>query len=67
MSATIRPATMKEPAILAQFIGDAQLFDSFDAICGWAAGLGYNGVQVPTFDPRLLEPAARHFPFAFGR
>jgi hypothetical protein len=60
---------MKEPAIfLAQFIGDAQPFDSFDAICGWAAGLGYKGVQVPTSDPRLLEPAARcHFPFAFGR
>ena len=56
MSATIRPATMKGPAIfLAQFIGDAQPFDSFDAICGWAAGLGYKGVQVPTSDPRLID------------
>ena len=56
MSATIRPATMKGPAIfLAQFIGDAPPFDSFDAICGWAAGLGYKGVQVPTSDPRLID------------
>ena len=56
MSATIRPATMKGPAIfLAQFIDDAPPFDSFDAICGWAAGLGYKGVQVPTSDPRLID------------
>ena len=56
MSATIRPATMKGPAIfLAQFIDDAPPFDSFDAICGWAAGLGYKGVQVPTSDPRLVD------------
>src|SRR5512142_643049 len=56
MSATRPPATMKGPAIfLAQFIGDAAPFDSFDAICGWAAGLGYKGVQVPTNDPRMLD------------
>ena len=51
---------MKGPAIfLVQFIGDAQPFDSFDAICGWAAGLGYKGVQVPTTDPRLIDLEAR--------
>src|SRR5258708_24485859 len=56
MSSTIQPATMKGPAIfLAQFIGGAPQFDSFDAICGWAAGLGYKGVQVPTSDPRLID------------
>src|SRR6476659_3960412 len=56
MSATIQQATMKGPAIfLAQFIGDAPPVDSFDAICGWAAGLGYKGVQVPTSDPRILD------------
>ena len=39
MSATNKPATMKGPAIfLAQFVGDAPPFNSFDAICGWAAG-----------------------------
>ena len=57
MSATKQPATMKGPAIfLAQFIGDAAPFNSFDAICGWAAGLGYKGVQVPTSDPRHARP-----------
>jgi sugar phosphate isomerase/epimerase len=56
MSATNQPATMKGPAIfLAQFVGNAQPFDSFDAICGWAAGLGYKGVQVPTSDPRFID------------
>jgi sugar phosphate isomerase/epimerase len=50
------PSTMKGPAIfLAQFAGDAAPFNSFDAICGWAAGLGYKGVQVPTFDGRLFD------------
>ena len=56
MSATNQPATMKGPAIfLAQFVGNAQPFNSFAAICGWAAGLGYKGVQVPTSDPRLID------------
>ncbi len=50
------PATMKGPALfLAQFAGDAAPFNSFDGICGWAAGLGYKGVQIPTFDPRLFD------------
>ena len=56
MSATNQSATMKGPAIfLAQFIGNAAPFNSFDAICGWAAGLGYKGVQVPTSDPRMID------------
>jgi sugar phosphate isomerase/epimerase len=53
--------TIKGPAVfLAQFAGDKPPFNSFDAICGWAATLGYKGVQVPTFDGRLfdLEKAA---------
>ncbi|WP_413771067.1 sugar phosphate isomerase/epimerase family protein [Lichenihabitans sp. PAMC28606] len=55
------PATMKGPGLfLAQFAGDAAPFNSLDAICGWAAGLGYKGVQIPTWDTRLfdLEKAA---------
>ncbi len=48
--------TLKGPAIfLAQFAGDAAPFDSLDAICGWAAGLGYEGVQVPSWDARLFD------------
>ena len=59
--------TIKGPAIfLAQFAGDTAPFNSFDSICGWAAGLGYKGVQVPTgvgamFD---LEKAAKSKTYA---
>ena len=50
------PATMQGPAIfLAQFAGDAAPFNSLDSICGWAAGLGYKGVQVPSWDARLFD------------
>ncbi len=49
---------MKGPALfLAQFAGDAAPFDSFDGICGWAATLGYKGVQIPTWDARLFDLA----------
>ena len=48
--------TIKGPAIfLAQFAGDSAPFNSFDAICGWAASLGYEGVQIPTWDGRLFD------------
>jgi sugar phosphate isomerase/epimerase len=53
--------TIKGPAIfLAQFAGDKPPFNSLDSICGWAAALGYKGVQIPTWDGRLfdLEKAA---------
>src|SRR3954466_1035542 len=47
---------IKGPAIfLAQFAGDAAPFNSFDSICGWAASLGYEGVQIPTWDGRLFD------------
>ncbi len=50
--------TMKGPAIfLAQFAGDAAPFNTLDAICGWAASLGYKGVQIPTWDARLFDLA----------
>ena len=42
---------MKGPAIfLAQFVGDQAPFDSLPALCEWAAGLGYKGIQLPA-DP----------------
>ncbi|MCX7888396.1 MAG: sugar phosphate isomerase/epimerase [Rhodobacteraceae bacterium] len=53
--------TIRGPALfLAQFAGDAAPFNSWPAITEWAAGLGYVGVQVPTWDARLfdLETAA---------
>ena len=50
------PKTMKGPAIfLAQFAGDAAPFNSLDSITKWAAGLGYKGVQIPTWDGRLFD------------
>ena len=49
---------VKGPAIfLAQFAGDAAPFNSFGAICAWAASLGYKGVQIPTWDARLFDLA----------
>ena len=49
---------VKGPAIfLAQFAGDAAPFNSFDAICKWAASLGYKGVQIPSWDGRLFDLA----------
>ncbi|MBV9705695.1 MAG: TIM barrel protein, partial [Methylobacteriaceae bacterium] len=51
-------SNVRGPAIfLAQFAGDATPFNSFDAICGWAAGLGYKGVQIPSWDARLFDLA----------
>ena len=48
--------TIKGPAIfLAQFAGDAAPFNSFDAICGWAANYGYKGVQIPTWVGSLID------------
>ncbi len=48
--------TMKGPGLfLAQFAGDEAPFNSLDAICGWAASLGYRGVQIPTWDARLFD------------
>jgi sugar phosphate isomerase/epimerase len=50
------PSTMKGPAIfLAQFAGDAAPFNSLPSIAKWAAGLGYKGVQIPTWDGRLFD------------
>lgn len=48
--------TMKGPGLfLAQFAGDAAPFDSLENITGWAAGLGYRGVQIPTFVGSLFD------------
>lgn len=48
--------TIKGPAIfLAQFAGDAAPFNSLDSIAAWAADLGYKGVQLPSWDSRLIN------------
>ncbi len=54
--------TIKGPGIfLAQFAGAQAPFDSLQGLAGWAAGLGYRGIQIPTNNPALfdLEQAAQ--------
>ena len=53
--------TIKGPAIfLAQYTGDEAPFNTLDGIAGWASGLGFKGVQMPSADKRVfdLEKAA---------
>ena len=48
--------TLKGPGIfLAQFLGDQPPFNDFRSICQWAKGLGYIGVQIPTWDLRCID------------
>ena len=50
------PANIKGPALfLAQFAGDDAPFNTLAGITTWAASLGYKGVQIPTFDTRLIN------------
>jgi sugar phosphate isomerase/epimerase len=47
---------MKGPAIfLAQFMGDEAPFNSLDGVCAWVSSMGYKGVQIPTWDSRLID------------
>jgi sugar phosphate isomerase/epimerase len=48
--------TIKGPALfLAQFAGDAAPFNAFGNITKWAGEIGYKGVQVPSWDARLID------------
>jgi sugar phosphate isomerase/epimerase len=48
--------TIQGPAIfLAQFAGDRAPFNSLASIARWAADLGYQGVQIPSWDGRLFD------------
>ena len=48
--------SIKGPAIfLAQFVGDDAPFNSLSTIVEWAAGLGYKGVQIPSWDTRIFD------------
>ena len=50
--------TIKGPALfLAQFAGDDAPFNSWESITKWAADCGYKGVQVPSWDGRLIDLA----------
>jgi sugar phosphate isomerase/epimerase len=48
--------TIKGPGIfLAQFMGDEAPYNSLEGICEWVASLGYRGVQIPTWESRLID------------
>lgn len=48
--------TIQGPAIfLAQFMGDEAPFNTLESICKWAANQGYLGVQIPSWDGRLID------------
>ncbi|WP_017669978.1 sugar phosphate isomerase/epimerase [Blastomonas sp. AAP53] len=48
--------TIKGPAIfLAQFAGDEAPYNSLESIADWVAGLGYKGIQIPSWDERLFN------------
>jgi len=47
---------IKGPAIfLAQFLRDDAPYNALGSICKWASGLGYRGVQIPTWDSRAID------------
>jgi sugar phosphate isomerase/epimerase len=59
--------TVKGPGIfLAQFLGDKAPFNELSSICQWAKSLGYEAVQIPTWDSRCidLEKAAKSKTYA---
>ena len=48
--------TIKGPALfLAQFVSDEAPFNSLENIARWAGGLGYKGVQIPSWDGRVFD------------
>ncbi len=48
--------TIKGPSIfLAQFVDNKAPFNDLSSICQWAAGLGYQAVQLPTWETRLMD------------
>jgi sugar phosphate isomerase/epimerase len=48
--------TIKGPALfLAQFLDHESPFNRLDSICGWASNLGFKGVQIPSWDSRVLN------------
>ena len=48
--------TINGPGIfLAQFASDEAPFNTLEGMARWAAGLGFTGVQIPTWDRRLFD------------
>ncbi len=48
--------TIQGPAIfLAQYMADEPPFDRLETAAAWAAGLGFRGLQIPTWDARAFD------------
>ncbi len=48
--------TVKGPGIfLAQFAGNEPPYNTLEGMAGWAAGHGYVGIQIPSWDQRLFD------------
>jgi len=48
--------SIKGPAIfLAQFLRDEEPYNNLENIGKWVAGLGYKGVQIPTWEDRVFD------------
>ena len=48
--------TIKGPGVfLAQFANDEAPFNTIEGLAGWAAGKGFKGVQIPTWDKRVID------------
>lgn len=48
--------TVKGPGIfLAQFMSDTPPFNTLKSICTWAKSIGFIGVQIPSWDSRLID------------
>jgi sugar phosphate isomerase/epimerase len=48
--------TIKGPGIfLAQFAGDQPPFNTLEGMAGWAASLGYTGIQIAAWDSRQID------------
>ena len=49
-------ASIKGPAIfLAQFLRDEAPYNNLENIGKWVASLGYKGVQIPTWEERVID------------
>jgi sugar phosphate isomerase/epimerase len=48
--------TIRGPAVfLAQFLAPQPPFDRLPSLASWARSLGFSGLQVPTFNPAVLD------------
>ena len=50
--------TIKGPGIfIAQFLRDEEPYHNLESIAKWVADLGYTGIQIPSWDTRVIDLA----------